>query len=82
MARVTHERESQPRSFFHHPLARRALGFLVITIIALIFIFQNTTETAIQLLVPVVTMPLWGALLIAWVLGLLASLLTIRRRER
>ncbi|MBE1606051.1 hypothetical protein [Actinopolymorpha pittospori] len=58
------------------------MGFLIITVIALIFIFQNTTETSIQLLVPVVTMPLWGALLIAWILGLLASLLTIRRRER
>ncbi|MBE1612937.1 hypothetical protein [Actinopolymorpha pittospori] len=55
---------------------------LFIAIVALIFIFENTAETTVRLLVPVVTMPLWGALLIAWVLGLLVSLFGLRRRER
>jgi len=60
---------------------RRVAYFAVIAAIALIFIFQNTAETTVRLLVPRVTMPLWGALLIAWVLGLLAGACTLRRRR-
>ncbi len=60
---------------------RRIIGFALIAAISLIFIFENTAQTTVRLLIPEVTMPLWAALLIAWLLGLLASLFTIRRRS-
>jgi uncharacterized integral membrane protein len=51
----------------------------VITAIALVFVFENRESVKIRLLVPEVTMPLWGALLIAWGLGVLASVIMLRR---
>ncbi|MET8567138.1 hypothetical protein [Streptomyces sp. NPDC004783] len=68
-------------SFLSRPGVRRFLPFAVITAIALIFIFENDASVEIRLLVPMVTMPLWGALLIAWALGVLAGLFTVRRRS-
>ena len=82
MTRGTQERQSRSQSFFSSALVRRSLSIAFIAIVALIFIFENTTETTVRLLIPVVTMPLWGALLIAWVLGLLISLFGLRRRQR
>ncbi|MGH3489933.1 MAG: hypothetical protein ACRDP8_18745 [Actinopolymorphaceae bacterium] len=67
--------------FLSRPQVRRIIGFAIIAALALIFIFQNTATVRIRLLVPEVTMPLWGALLIAWILGLLATTFTIRRRQ-
>ena len=63
------------------PGVRRMIVIAVVVIISLIFIFENTVETTIRLLVPQVTMPLWGALLIAWLLGLLIGGFTLRRRR-
>ncbi|MCA1676081.1 MAG: LapA family protein [Actinobacteria bacterium] len=40
----------------------RLITALVLTVLALVFIFQNNQLTAIRLLIPVVTMPLWAAL--------------------
>ncbi|MGH3816131.1 MAG: DUF1049 domain-containing protein, partial [Pseudonocardiaceae bacterium] len=40
----------------------RMIATLVLTVIALIFIIQNNQLTAIRVLIPVVTMPLWAAL--------------------
>ncbi|MEV6317203.1 hypothetical protein [Streptomyces sp. NPDC051776] len=57
------------------------LPFALITAIALIFIFENRASTEIRLLIPEVTMPLWGALLIAWALGMIACAFTLRRRR-
>ncbi|MFJ3104954.1 hypothetical protein [Streptomyces sp. NPDC086835] len=51
----------------------------MITAIALVFVFENRESVKIRLLVPEVTMPLWGALLIAWGLGVLASVIMLRR---
>ncbi|QGV80105.1 hypothetical protein [Streptomyces ficellus] len=68
-------------SFFSRPAVRRLLPFVLITAIALVFIFENRASVEIRLLVPMVTMPLWGALLIAWALGMLACLFTVRRRS-
>ena len=82
MNRSTQEQQARSKSFFGSALLRRSLSMLFIAIVALIFIFENTAETTVRLLVPVVTMPLWGALLIAWVLGLLVSLFGLRRRQR
>ncbi|MFD7956615.1 hypothetical protein ACFV4X_24365 [Streptomyces ardesiacus] len=67
-------------SFLARPGVRRLIPFAVTTAIALIFIFENRASVEIRLLVPIVTMPLWGALLIAWALGMLACLFTLRRR--
>ncbi|WP_372461539.1 DUF1049 domain-containing protein [Actinacidiphila acidipaludis] len=57
---------------------------LVLAILALIFIFENTHDVRIRVLIPVVTMPLWGALLITFVVGILCGLYAgyARRRRR
>ncbi|MDQ0813735.1 putative integral membrane protein [Streptomyces sp. B3I7] len=68
-------------SYSSRPAVRRLLPFAVITAIALVFIFENRSNVEIRLLVPLVTMPLWGALLIAWALGVLACVFTVRRRS-
>ncbi|MGP3949430.1 hypothetical protein [Streptomyces sp. 7N604] len=80
MARTSTDR--RPRtSFFSRPGVRRLAPFALITAIALIFIFENRASVNIRLLIPEVTMPLWGALLIAWGLGMLAWAFTLRRRR-
>ncbi|MGP3999545.1 hypothetical protein [Streptomyces sp. 8N706] len=74
--------DQQPRTpFLSRPGVRRLTPFVLITAIALIFIFENRTSAKIRLLIPEVTMPLWGALLIAWALGMLACAFTVRRRR-
>jgi uncharacterized integral membrane protein len=67
--------------FLSRPGVRRLAPFVLITAIALVFIFENRENVEIRLLVPEVTMPLWGALLIAWGLGMLACAFTLRRRR-
>ncbi|WP_079252750.1 diacylglycerol kinase family protein [Streptomyces sp. BBFR25] len=69
------------KSFLSRPAVRRLIPFTLITAIALIFIFENRSSVEIRLLIPMVTMPLWGALLIAWALGILACVFTVRRRS-
>jgi uncharacterized integral membrane protein len=54
---------------------------LVLIAFGLIFIFENTRKIRIRLLIPEVTMRLWAALLIAFVIGLLAGL-CVRRSAR
>lgn len=74
--------DQQPRTpFLSRPGVRRFMPFAVITAVALVFIFQNRADTEIRLLVPEVTMPLWGALLIAWALGMIACAFAGRRRR-
>ncbi|GGU02498.1 hypothetical protein [Streptomyces lateritius] len=68
--------------FLSRPGVRRLAPFALITAIALVFIFENRTSVKIRLLIPEVTMPLWGALLIAWGLGMLACLFTLQRRPK
>jgi uncharacterized integral membrane protein len=70
-----------PSSFLARPGVRRIAGFAAIAVVSLIFIFQNSAPVTVRLLVPEVTMPLWGALLIAWALGLAACMFTLRRRR-
>ncbi|HET9379605.1 MAG TPA: hypothetical protein VFP69_02075 [Streptomyces sp.] len=72
-------RRSEP--FLSRPGVRRLVPFVLVTALALVFIFENRQSIEIRLLVPMVTMPLWGALLIAWALGMLASAFTVRRRS-
>ncbi|PJE93718.1 DUF1049 domain-containing protein [Streptomyces carminius] len=56
------------------------LAVLLLTVLALVFVFQNTEQVRVRLLVPVVTMPLWAALLIPGVVGVLAGMYLVRRR--
>lgn len=54
----------------------------VLAILALVFIFENTQNTDIRLLVPVVTMPLWVALLVVALVGVLVGGYVHWRRRR
>ncbi|MEE4540623.1 lipopolysaccharide assembly protein LapA domain-containing protein [Streptomyces sp. V4-01] len=58
---------------------------LVLVVLAVVLIAENTQHVKIRLIVPVVTMPLYAALLIMFVLGLLSGALLLygrRRRKR
>ena len=54
---------------------------LVLAALALIFIFENTASTEIRLLIPLVTMPLWLALLAVAIIGALVGGYFMRRRR-
>lgn len=54
---------------------------LVVTVLTLVFIFENTHHTKIRLLIPEVTMPLWVALLGTGLIGALCGAYFIRRRK-
>ncbi|MBC2903072.1 DUF1049 domain-containing protein [Streptomyces cupreus] len=54
---------------------------LVLAVLALIFIFENTRQTKIRLLIPEVTMPLWTALLATGLIGALCGAYFMRRRQ-
>lgn len=49
------------------------IAVLVLGVLALVFIFENTRDVRIRLLIPEVTMPLWLALLIPYVVGWLCG---------
>ncbi|MHB9857972.1 LapA family protein [Streptomyces sp. YIM S03343] len=53
---------------------------LVLAALGLIFIFENTHDTKIRLLIPEVVMPLWSALLISAIIGVLCGGYFMRRR--
>ncbi|MDX3581804.1 LapA family protein [Streptomyces europaeiscabiei] len=53
----------------------------VLAVLALVFIFQNTQNTEIRLLVSEVTMPLWMALLGTALVGALCGAFFMRRRR-
>ena len=55
---------------------------LVAAVVALVFVFENRAQTEIRLLVPVVVMPLWLALLISLLLGLIVGVGLRARRHR
>ncbi|MFG1671203.1 DUF1049 domain-containing protein [Streptomyces sp. Y7] len=54
---------------------------LVLAALALVFIFENTRSTEIRLLIPLVTMPLWAALLAVGIIGALFGGYFMRRRR-
>lgn len=58
------------------------IAVLVLGLLALVFVFENTGDVRIRLIVPQVTMPLWLALLATLVIGWLCGrfLRTSRRR--
>ena len=58
------------------------IGVLVLGVLALIFIFENTRDVRIRVIIPEVTMPLWVAMLATFVVGWLCGrfLRLFRRR--
>ncbi|WP_433893589.1 DUF1049 domain-containing protein [Streptomyces sp. CA-111067] len=54
----------------------------VLGVLALVFIFENTRRIKIRLLIPEVTMPLWAALLLTFLIGGLCGLFARRSRRR
>jgi uncharacterized integral membrane protein len=55
---------------------------LVLAALSIVLIAENTRDVRIRLLVPVVTMPLYAALLIMFVLGALCGALLAYNRNR
>ncbi|WP_394429106.1 LapA family protein [Streptomyces sp. SGAir0957] len=58
------------------------IAVLVLAVLVLVFIFENTREVKIRLLVPEVTMPLWGALLTVAVIGAICGGYAVARRRK
>lgn len=56
------------------------ITILVLAALTLIFIFENTRETEIRLLIPEVSMPLWFALFGTALTGFLCGMFLGRRR--
>ncbi len=54
----------------------------VLVVLLLVFIFENTTRTDVRFIIPVVTAPLWVALLGAALIGALAGALLARQRHQ
>jgi uncharacterized integral membrane protein len=63
-------------------LTPRRIALLVLLVLALVFIFENTHHVRFRLIVPEVTMPLWLALLITFVAGGLCGLFARRSGRR
>ncbi|MFE4858548.1 DUF1049 domain-containing protein [Streptomyces sp. NPDC056670] len=57
------------------------IAVLILAILALVFIFENTRHVKIRLLIPEVTMPLYLALLAVFVVGLCCGYF-LKRRNR
>ncbi|MER6135053.1 LapA family protein [Streptomyces sp. NPDC001815] len=57
------------------------VAVVVLAVLALVFIFENTRATRIRLLVPEVTMPLWMALLGTALIGALCGAYFMGRRR-
>lgn len=57
------------------------IAVLVVAVLTLVFIFENTHHTKIRLLIPEVTMPLWVALLGTGLIGALCGAYFVRRRK-
>ncbi|MFD5425164.1 DUF1049 domain-containing protein [Streptomyces sp. NPDC127084] len=66
----------------HGRFTPRRILFLVIAVLTLVFIFENTRKVTVRLLIPEVVMPLYLALLAAAVLGALCAALYLGRRGK
>ncbi|MBT2508942.1 LapA family protein [Streptomyces sp. ISL-98] len=57
------------------------VAIILIVILTLVFIFENTRQVKVRLLIPEVTMPLYLALLAMAVIGALCGGYFIKRRK-
>lgn len=55
---------------------------IAVAVLTLVFIFENTREVKIRLLIPEVTMPLYGALLTTALLGAACGYYFAARRRK
>jgi uncharacterized integral membrane protein len=60
----------------------RLVAAAVLLVLLLIFVFENTAETEIRFIVPKIETPLWVALSITMVIGLVVGFLLARSRNR
>ncbi|WP_306316349.1 MULTISPECIES: LapA family protein [unclassified Streptomyces] len=58
------------------------IGVLVLAVLGLIFIFENTRHVKIRLLIPEVTVPLYLALLATAVIGAICGGYFVARRRK
>ncbi|WP_328941722.1 lipopolysaccharide assembly protein LapA domain-containing protein [Streptomyces sp. NBC_00250] len=70
------------RSRFTEALTPGRIGMMALAVITLVFIFQNTREVKIRLLIPEVTMPLYLALLATALLGAACGYYAAARRRK
>ncbi|MEU3602579.1 LapA family protein [Streptomyces sp. NPDC006798] len=54
---------------------------VVLLVLAIVFMAENTEQVRIRLIIPLVTMPLYLALLLMFVIGALCGALFFRRRS-
>jgi uncharacterized integral membrane protein len=57
------------------------IALTVVAVLGLVFIFENTRQTKIRVLIPEVVMPLWLALLVTAVIGFLCGGYLFGRRR-
>ncbi|MCB8905989.1 MULTISPECIES: lipopolysaccharide assembly protein LapA domain-containing protein [unclassified Streptomyces] len=69
-------------SRFTEALTPGRIGMAVLAIVTLVFIFQNTREVKIRLLVPEVSMPLYLALLATALIGAACGYYVAARRRK
>ncbi|WP_327144188.1 hypothetical protein [Nocardia sp. NBC_01327] len=55
---------------------------LALTVLAVVFVAENRTKVSIEFLLLTISSPMWLVLLVLFVVGWLAGLLTARQRRR
>lgn len=63
-------------------LSAGQIGAGIALVVGLIFVFENTKQVPIRFLVPVITAPLWLALLMTFLLGGATGFLFSRHRAK
>ncbi|MFB6777165.1 lipopolysaccharide assembly protein LapA domain-containing protein [Streptomyces sp. NPDC056352] len=64
------------------PFSPSRIVVLVIAVLSIVFIAENTGEVTIRLLIPLVTLPLYVVLLAMFVAGMVCGGYLFRRRPR
>ncbi len=68
-----------PRRF---PFSARQVVGLVLLVLAVVFILENRVTTTVRFLVPRVSAPLWVALLVSALAGVISGALLTYRHDR
>ncbi|MEU3074090.1 DUF1049 domain-containing protein [Streptomyces laurentii] len=80
--RTTRDRSSASASRAGGFFTPGRIAILVVAAVTLVFIFENTREVRIRVLIPEVTMPLYLALLATALLGAVCGYYLAARRRR
>lgn len=64
------------------PFTPGRIAVIAVFVLALVFIFENTRQVKIRLLIPEVSMPLYLALLMVFAVGVLCGGYFFRRRGK